>query len=616
MADLVVSSVSECVSFVKTIQRQAQDIDEIKVMMDDQYPPFMTALIRLIVALEMLSNVFERNSEEDSNNNNYNKLFEYNNLKFSQIDTIKLKLSPIQDLFNLLGDLYYENNSFCDKLRPLFKLYIKFKKPSTVKQRLRRYFKEIEELLPKVVELKRTIFGSAQRIRHPVLRKAWMLSGENQLNDSSLPSNIIQDNLYMLLNSEIGDDIIDKWKIKKTFKDGISQIVDDIDNRGTTKGDSHISIAELNDLPDVMYSYLPSDENNDNYDTYYSSSTKIKQKGRDSKFNRYLCIFGKNICPDDSTDDSNEENNDDNIMGNRADNTQINVSKDIDFNNAQTFFEKYTEYLKETSFSKKREKLEIQMKLLQTKRKIKVAEKNNSDITQYTQEIDELQSQANKQEEQDAQDKLNALNVIQTIQPPKYSNPTNIELIMKYIEGKPQMNAGLPRENKKDLDDNIETQNVSKGHILSNTRPTCVSDSGNEYPCIKIASEEIQPEKYVADIDLNKYVLTNICFKIIAFDQNRGATGKVHIRYQINEGKCIKACTIMRQRRKKNNKNTQNKDTYTFNINGHEMNKNRKDMKKDDPQTISLWLFCPEEKGWSATVKSIVWEHKYKCISN
>ena len=616
MADLVVSSVSECVSFVKTIQRQAQDIDEIKVMMDDQYPPFMTALIRLIVALEMLSNVFERNSEEDSNNNNYNKLFEYNNLKFSQIDTIKLKLSPIQDLFNLLGDLYYENNSFCDKLRPLFKLYIKFKKPSTVKQRLRRYFKEIEELLPKVVELKRTIFGSAQRIRHPVLRKAWMLSGENQLNDSSLPSNIIQDNLYMLLNSEIGDDIIDKWKIKKTFKDGISQIVDDIDNRGTTKGDSHISIAELNDLPDVMYSYLPSDENNDNYDTYYSSSTKIKQKGRDSKFNRYLCIFGKNICPDDSTDDSNEENNDDNIMGNRADNTQINVSKDIDFNNAQTFFEKYTEYLKETSFSKKREKIEIQMKLLQTKRKIKVAEKNNSDITQYTQEIDELQSQANKQEEQDAQDKLNALNVIQTIQPPKYSNPTNIELIMKYIEGKPQMNAGLPRENKKDLDDNIETQNVSKGHILSNTRPTCVSDSGNEYPCIKIASEEIQPEKYVADIDLNKYVLTNICFKIIAFDQNRGATGKVHIRYQINEGKCIKACTIMRQRRKKNNKNTQNKDTYTFNINGHEMNKNRKDMKKDDPQTISLWLFCPEERGWSATVKSIVWEHKYKCISN
>ena len=27
--------------------------------------------------------------------------------------------------------------------------------------------------------------------------------------------------------------------------------------------------------------------------------------------------------------------------------------------------------------------------------------------------------------------------------------------------------------------------------------------------------------------------------------------------------------------------------------------------------------FCPEEKkGWSATIKSIVWEHKYKCITN
>ena len=146
--------------------------------------------------------------------------------------------------------------------------------------------------------------------------------------------------------------------------------------------------------------------------------------------------------------------------------------------------------------------------------------------------------------------------------------------------------------------------------------PICVSDSGNEYPCIKIASEEIRPEKYVHGINLKEYVLTNICFKIIAFDQNRGATGKVHIRYQINDGKCIKAYIIMRQRKKKNNKNTQNADTYTFNINGHEMNKNRKNMKEDDPQTISLWLFCPEEKGWSATIKSIVWEHKYKCITN
>ena len=75
--------------------------------------------------------------------------------------------------------------------------------------------------------------------------------------------------------------------------------------------------------------------------------------------------------------------------------------------------------------------------------------------------------------------------------------------------------------------------------------------SGNEYPCIKIASEEIRPEKYVHGINLKEYVFTNICFKIIAFDQNRGATGKVHIRYQINDGKCIKACIIMRQRKKK-----------------------------------------------------------------
>ena len=72
----------------------------------------------------MLSSVFEQ-YDEDSNNNDYNNSLSII-IKVFTIDTIKL-LITIQDLFNLLGDLYYENNSFCDKLRPLFKLYINFK---------------------------------------------------------------------------------------------------------------------------------------------------------------------------------------------------------------------------------------------------------------------------------------------------------------------------------------------------------------------------------------------------------------------------------------------------------------------------------------------------------
>ena len=252
-------------------------------------------------------------------------------------------------------------------------------------------------------------------------------------------------------------------------------------------------------------------------------STKTNQKNqRGSEFNR--CCFTNDVCPGDSNDDNNEENNDDSNIENGYDNNKINDTNNIEFNNdAQTFFEKYTEYLQKTySFSKKKEKLETAFKLLEAKKKITLAEKNHSDVAQYAKEFDELQSQADEQKQQEAQEKLDSFNLIQKIRPPKYSNPTNIDLLMKYIEGEPQMNAGVPRENKKDLDDNVETQNVSKGHnrvSYTNNKlyhPICVSDS-NEYPCIKIASEEIRPEKYVHDVNLRN-ILTNICFKIIAFD--------------------------------------------------------------------------------------------------
>jgi len=626
-------TVSQCIDFVKNIQQQANDVVEIRTLMtSDKYNIFTTALKRIGNALIMLSNVFTSNNNVE---NDHNKLFEFNNLKLSQIETIGVKLAPIQELFDLLAELYFYNSQFCVrfrvKLRALCKLYIRFKKPSTLKRRLYKHFKDIEELLPLVIDLKRTIFGSAQRIRHPIMRKAWMLAGENQLNDSSLPSNILQDNLYMLLDSEIGEDVINKWEIKDRFKNGIAYIVDDIDNRGTTKGDNNISIAELNDLPQVMFDYLPKDQDNvfnidfDNEDSSQDNiSTNKPTNHKNNGGSRYLCMLNQHIYSNDTDTDNEADDDDNNITTNK----NTNILKEYEYNCTQHFFDVYTNYLQGTWFAKKKAILQEKLELLQAKQDKKYAEQNNPDnIAEYTKKVDKLQTKLVMQEQNDIETKIKGFDNMQTILPPLYSDLIILPLLLEYKKGSPQLTAGVKRSDNKDLDNTVDSPKKTKGYINNFMHssqndmyhPPCVSDYGHEYPCIQIAQEEVVFGKYMeTNIDKNKYQLTNICFTIVAHDQNQGGTGKVHIRYQINKGKCIKAFTIIRQRKKQKNGKHNNTppDTYKFNINRHEIFKNRKNMTDNDNQTITVWMFCPDESGWSATVKSINWEHKYSYIGN
>lgn len=620
-------TVSQCIDFVKQIQQQANDVVEIRTLMtSDKYNIFTTALNRIGDALIMLSSVFNGNNQVE---NDHNKLFEYNNLKLSQIETIGVKLAPIQELFDLLAELYFYDSNFCVrfrvKLRALFKLYIRFKKPSTLKRRLYKHFKDIEELLPIVIELKRTIFGSAQRIRHPIMRKAWMLAGENQLNDSSLPSNIIQDNLYMLLDTEIGADDINEWAIKDRFKNGIVHIVNDIDNRGTTKGDNNISIAELNDLPQVMFDYLPKNDNNFNNDDTSQDymSTKSYKNNNNNNFNKYFSCFDQTIYPSELNTEFEEENDVSNeIDYNITNNTNTNALKENEYNYTQYFFDVYTNYLQKTWFAEKKAILQNKLELILAKQEQKFAEQNNeNNIAQCIQKVEKLQTNIDLQEQNNIEKEIDIFDNMQNIQPPLYSEQIDISLSVPYIKGYPQLTSGIKREEDKDIDDIVNSPTKTKGYISSFMykkytleHPICVADYGNDFPCIQIASEEIILGKYMDNIDLKKYALTNICFTIVAHDQNQGGTGKVHIRYQINKGKCIKAFTIIRQRKKKNKKNNTPVDTYKFNINKHDIFKNRKNMADTENQTITLWLFCPGESGWSATVKSIKWEHKYSYI--
>jgi len=251
MGEVIVASITRFSAILKGLKEQFDEIKQIKMLSTTQLATFKIAFDRINESLDNFTYVFQEGSP-------HNELFNHKLLKFSQIDTIALKLEPLNTLLNLLLRVKH-THIFRERMKLYWELYMLYNRPSMIRAQLKRHFKIIENALPDIIELNRTIFGSAMRIKQPILRKAWMLAGENQLNDSSLPVNIVQDNLYMLVKLEIGEKTINGMRNKDKYKNIINQIVIDIDNRGASEGDGNISLAELNDLPGIFTENITDD---------------------------------------------------------------------------------------------------------------------------------------------------------------------------------------------------------------------------------------------------------------------------------------------------------------------------------------------------------------------
>jgi hypothetical protein len=169
-------------------------------------------------------------------------------ISLSILNIINLHLNEIQSTFIKIKKW---NHKVSKKgVRKLFTLYIN--NPSKMKALLQKKMDSIIPHLYELQELERTIFGTAIRIKQKILRKAWMLVGGNQLNDSFLPKNLFCENLYMLLKSEGGGEL----KRKDFWKEKIKLFVDDLDGSACTEIDDKLSVAELNEIPDdLIYEY-------------------------------------------------------------------------------------------------------------------------------------------------------------------------------------------------------------------------------------------------------------------------------------------------------------------------------------------------------------------------
>jgi hypothetical protein len=122
--------------------------------------------------------------------------------------------------------------------------------PSKVLAKLENTFKQIEPLVNSQIELEKNILGTAIRIPHPILQKTWLMMGRNQLNESTIPSNIIEQNLYNMLKKEENNHIVNE----EHYCTRIKKLVKYIDGLAMTKPDKKITIIE-------MCQFLPTEEN-------------------------------------------------------------------------------------------------------------------------------------------------------------------------------------------------------------------------------------------------------------------------------------------------------------------------------------------------------------------
>ena len=548
MGDMVIGSLTRFSEIIKGLKDQINEIDQIKQLVKSHLPTFTKALERMNDSLEMLTYVFQGTHA-------HTELFNHKLLNFSQIDMIVVKLKPLPDLLRLLSDLN-RTEKFVDRMKLYWQIYRNYDRPSLIRAQLKRHFNIIEGALPVIIELNRTVFGSATRIKQPVLRKAWMLAGENQLNDSSLPINILQDNLYMLLKLEIGERTINSTNKKTRYKTVINQIMNDIDNRGVSDGDGNISLAELNDLPDdVMEDIHSGGHDIDPYDDTCVAERRVKPLKSRSQTIKMLedtcnwicaCSYAthKRIDPDLSYDDVIEE----------ADTAVSHVKCKRYIVRATDFFDRYRAYLKKI-------------------KKLASADAKSTSLTKNKEIM-----------------KTRSLNTVE-------NEPDDPEVELEGL-------AALFSENiQVDVPIILCDSPRIDGKSARNTPPKSTGDYGHNFISKKIASLVIKsPNEFNRKLSDKFNILTTVTFTMIASDQGWGGSNNAHVRYQINEDNCVKAFTITR--RPKDNLHGE----YTFTINGYELNKNPD---KDLKQTIHIWLYCPPWSGWEATVHEISCEINY-----
>ena len=230
MIDDIATVLKGLKSCIEIILCELQSIQSILEITNEQFPMYERILYSLQHSINNLTKIY-----------NY-KIPIQHILKFELLNIIHTKL---KDFSTILANFRYWNTRIvkpkCFSFEQIMFL-INNPKPSRILSQLEKAFTAIEPLIKDQMMLEEKILGNAIRIEHPILQKAWLMVGGNQLNETAIPINIIVENLYAMYLIENNNYSSQKEYIIKK----ITEFLNKIDGIASAKADGQISIIEMN----------------------------------------------------------------------------------------------------------------------------------------------------------------------------------------------------------------------------------------------------------------------------------------------------------------------------------------------------------------------------------
>jgi hypothetical protein len=225
-------------SCIKSILCELESLQNILKITNEQFPIYEGTIYSLENSINKLDEIYKCGVPIE------------HELEMKKLALLALKLKNFNDILVKLRE--WDRNILQPKCMTCDQCVYFFSNPapSKVLAKLEDTFKQIEPLVNSQIELEKNILGTAIRIPHPILQKTWLMMGRNQLNESTIPSNIIEQNLYNMLKKEENNHIVNE----EHYCTRIKKLVKYIDGLAMTKPDKKITIIE-------MCQFLPTEEN-------------------------------------------------------------------------------------------------------------------------------------------------------------------------------------------------------------------------------------------------------------------------------------------------------------------------------------------------------------------
>jgi len=298
---------------VNLIMDEMAENRKVIIIQKEKLPIYSTILVDIIKILHEFDKL-----------ENY-KILSHHALSFSIIKIINLDLFEINDDFKIIKN-YETLPKKDDKCYFCMSRVIEENRPSYIKKKIDTNFDKIYVHLKNLEKLKNNIFGSAYRIKHPVLQKIWLLSCLNDLNNSTIDKNLFLDNTYNLYkiycmnnknnvvqvsktknfldeiialcsdskSNKYYSDIIESYNLEKEEEKVINNKIELLFNKLNKNSDNTLSIIELNsidthynqydNIKDFLYSFKEySESTNENSELINTNDGPYELLGNSKK---------------------------------------------------------------------------------------------------------------------------------------------------------------------------------------------------------------------------------------------------------------------------------------------------------------------------------------------